>query len=255
MHFVKLITAFPLLISFLINSVLIRILFPFLNIRRKFYALNISFYCSILLKILKIKVIFDESNRFPTQKPALIVSNHLSWLDIVIISSKIPCNFITSVEMKNNKVLGIFTKFGGSYFVERRHFNNLKREIHEISQAVKTGIPLCLFPEATSSDGTHILKFRNAMLEAFINKDLLIQPIVINYTSINNSPVTPENKDNIFWYGKMTFIPSLLRICKTKEISVSIKTLSLINAKNHDCRKQLGESIFNEINANFKPIV
>ncbi len=255
MRFIKLSFTFILMLFFLMVSLLIT-LFVF-NVKKKRYALskNTSFFSNCLVSLLNIRVLLSEKDQFNHEEIKLIVSNHLSWLDIIIISSMKPCFFITSNEVKNNHFLGPFAQLAGSIFVDRKKHSQIKSEINYLSDTYNDYYPICLFPEATSSNGEKVLTFKNAMFESLMNSNVPVLSMVINYLSINYESVNAKNRDKIFWYGDMGFIESLIRVCSCKEITVNLKAISIHQSMDFNTRKELSLHLYQQINAEFLPVV
>ena len=111
----------------------------------------------------------------------LIVCNHLSYLDVLIISQFIPCSFVTSKEMKRTPFLGQLCSLGGCLFVDRQNRNNLSGEVQELTTALKNGLNVTIFPEATSTNGQCVIRFRRPLFQAAINSKSKVLPIVLNY--------------------------------------------------------------------------
>lgn len=113
----------------------------------------------------------------------------------------------------------------GSLFVERRSKTGLKEKIERISELLEKGFIITLFPEGTSSNGDSVLPFKGALFSAAGKKGIDIQPVCIKYLSIDGRPVSPDNRDLVFYYGDIRFFPHLLRLFLVKRIEVSVTWL------------------------------
>jgi 1-acyl-sn-glycerol-3-phosphate acyltransferase len=165
----KLLGALPLLIFYLIISSAIT-LFVRSGQRRRLYLLrNTSFFSRPALKLLGVRIHSKYLEILHSDVNArLVVSNHLSYIDILAISSLMPAVFITSMEMKNTFLLGTLSKFGGSVFIERRKASGLKKEIETITHALGHGFTVALFPEGTTSNGECVQPFKHSFFESAI---------------------------------------------------------------------------------------
>ena len=206
-------------------------LYPFLSITpyKTRFVLNhmVHYLCKVLLFILNVRIkVFGESPKIESGK--LIVCNHVSYLDILIIASKIPTCFVTSVEMKETPGLGLLCKLGGCVFVERRSRDNIDKEIEEIKVAMEKGLSVMFFPEAKSTSGERVYPFKRSLFHAAVTAKSDTIPLCINYTNLNGKSITLDNKDLIFWYGSMTFGDHFLRVCSHKNIDVDLAILSEI---------------------------
>ncbi len=152
----------------------------------------------------------------------LIVSNHLSYTDVLVICAYYPACFVTSVEIRDTPFLGHICKLGGCVFVERRNKRNLGTEIQEVTDALKTGLDVVIFPEATSTNGAEVIRFRRPLFKAAIDSKISIKPITINYRYLDGKEVNLENRDIVFWYGDMTFADHLWGFLKLKKIEVDL---------------------------------
>ncbi|MEZ4872029.1 MAG: 1-acyl-sn-glycerol-3-phosphate acyltransferase [Bdellovibrionales bacterium] len=183
------------------------------------------------LWVLGVKVNFKGED-LDRSRAHLIVSNHLSYLDILVMASVLPTAFVTSREVEKTPVLGQMCKMGGCLFVERRSREFLDQEIREITDALKYGLNVTIFPEATSTNGEQVLRFKRPLYNAAIlsNSDTLA--LCINYDSIDDQAVTRSNRDKVFWYGDMSFLPHLWILTTLREIKVSLTNLG--TAKTQD---------------------
>lgn len=159
---------------------------------------------------------------FSSSKNYLIVSNHLSYLDVLIISSIIPSCFVTSKEIKDSFFLGQIVTLAGCLFVDRRDKRNLKNEIGELRDALRHNLSVTIFPEATSTNGNEVIRFRRPLFESSIATGKPILPLTINYKKISSRPVNASNRDIVCWYGDMDFLPHFLKVLEQDSIDVEL---------------------------------
>lgn len=188
------------------------------------------------------------------QKNPLIISNHLSYIDILLISSTIPTAFVTSNDLRETKFLGRVAKLGGSFFVERRHQMSMRSEIDRISDELRRGLSITVFPEATTGDGSKIKPFKRSLFAAAQQAEIEILPICINYTHIDGEPLTIENRDRIFYYGDMTFFSHLKGMLKHRSITARLSILEPLVASSFSDSRKLMSHTFDAINSVYKPI-
>ena len=178
-----------------------------------------------LLRHLNVEVEVNDEYQYLLKDNALVVCNHMSYLDILVLSSIYPSCYITSVEMKNTPLLGYLCDLGGCVYVERRNKVNLGKEISEITQALNRGLNVCFFPEATSHNGEEILRFRKPLFNAarYAHKNIL--PVVLNYQEINGEGFSKLNRDLVCWYGDMSFAEHIWALAGDNKVKVSVKFL------------------------------
>lgn len=197
----------------------------------------------------------------PTKEPIVdsesssffIVSNHLSYLDTFIIAAHYPCCFVTSQEMKATPFLGTVCVLAGCVFVERRNKNNITREIQELTEALQMNLHVCVFPEATSTNGDSVLRFRKPLYHAALQAQRPILPLCLNYESINHQPITSINRDLVCWYDQIPFIKHFITFLKQTSFEVELKRFTLLQVEQNATVDQLAQKTHSLINQYFKP--
>jgi len=223
--------------------------------RRKFFIKHVSRQSKILLKIIDINLTLENAHNFKAEKNYLILANHLSYLDVLLLSATKPSCFITSVEIKNTPGLGLLTELGGCLYVERRDKSNISNEIKEITDALRDGLNVVIFPEATSTNGSSVLPFKRSLLTAAIEAEKNILPITIQYSSINDTKVTSENRDYLCWYDDMDFLPHLYALMSKEKINISLKISEEIPVDKNSARDFLAEKAYASIVASYQPLI
>jgi 1-acyl-sn-glycerol-3-phosphate acyltransferase len=134
----------------------------------------------------------------------LIVSNHLSYLDILFFSSLMPCIFVSKSEVLSWPLFGILARCGGTIFVERGRGSVLDSVSKKIGAALDEGVPVVLFPEGTSTDGSSVLGFFPALFEAAVRTETPVFPTAIAYE------IPGGREIDLCYYADITFGPHLL---------------------------------------------
>ncbi len=189
---------------------------------RGILTFQISIYSRLLLKVLGIKSNFKGLHHSQEYENFLIVSNHLSYLDVLILASRLPTCFVTSTDIKATPFLGQLAVLAGCLFVNRKNRSGLHNEINELRMALLSGLNVTVFPEATSTDGSEVLRFKRPLFESSIATGKPILPLTINYQTISGNPVNVSNRDVVCWYGEMDFFPHFLSLLEQKEVEVEI---------------------------------
>ena len=129
-----------------------------------------------------------------TEKVQLIVSNHISWIDILVIGSTISSCFLSKAEVQKWPIIGKLTIRYGTIFITRGQDSHLVRE--EIAQRLADHINIVLFPEGTTSDGTSVRPFFPRLMAAAIETSTPIQPVSLRYLNDNRiSNIAPFTND------------------------------------------------------------
>ena len=216
------------------------------RIRYNFFCRVTSFFTRLGLWNLDLHATVHNAELLKNNRPMLLVCNHLSYLDIFILSSKFPTLFVSSIELKNTPVLGFFASLGGSLFVERRKIADIKRELGTIAGILKKGLRICFFPEATSSNGLEIKPFKSSLIESAILAGTDVAVLCIKYTEINGAPASSSNLDLICYYGDMYFFPHLKKLLTLKSIKAELSVLDIIPAGKH-VRKDICDISYKKI--------
>lgn len=216
--------------------------------KRLFYKTRIiSFYCKLILKLLGINLTVVGHEKIDRKENGLILSNHLSYVDIFLIASFIPAVFITSFDIKKFFLPGFVAQLGGSLFVERKSIAQLKKEIQNVADTLEKGFHVVLFPETTSTGGEHVLPFKSALIESVLHVRKPIIPLCLKYRRINDEPIGFKNRDAVFWYGNMDFLPHLVRLLSLRSIQVELVFMEKIEIKDHSTRKEISGQAYHRI--------
>lgn len=238
MKYLKVITTFSLFIAFFIISFFIYILVYDKYLRLKYNAKNTHLFSKLFLKVCGINIHINESDK-SIANGSLIISNHLSYLDMILIASILPVVFVSSMEVNGSPLLGLFARCGGSIFIERRKKTAIHSDIKKIEHLLSKGFTILLFPEGTTSNGEYILPFKSSLLNSVINKNITIENLCIKYLTIDGKVINNRNRDYIYYYGNMTFWPHFFNLLGLQKIEVEIKKAGTLNAKDFSSRKEL----------------
>jgi len=171
--------------------------------------------------------------------PCLIVANHLSYLDIVILCTLRPAIFVTSFEVRDQPATGFFARLGRSIFVERRNYSTLLKDIGAIKDALRVGHTVGLFPEGTTSSGK-MLPWKSSLLEAASALSVPVLPVALEYLEVNRKKICYSNHDLLYYYGSMSFNSHLPRLLQeVDQAKVKVTVLSPIVGTN---RKKITDS-------------
>ncbi len=132
----------------------------------------------------------------PAASPAFIVANHISWLDILIISSVLPVSFLSKIEVRKWPIVGTLAAKAGTLFIHRGSKNGAAEAIDLMQTKLNAGHSVASFPEAKTTDGTSVHKFHARLFAAAIETGKVIQPVAICYPHENGiNPIVPYIED------------------------------------------------------------
>ena len=221
--------------------------------RQKGKQKAIQRYCRLALKSLSVRVAFQ--GKFPDKKENfLIVCNHLSWLDILILYSFLenPC-FIVAKDILETKFLGSIPRHAEAYGVERKRLNKLKEDISAIKNILLQGRNAILFPEGATGDGKILRKFKAPFFDTAILAKKRALPLCINYLFIDGKPLDEKNRDIIFWRGGHPIIKHCFRFCQSQKVECEVIFTPPLSSS-HINRSELSLKSYKNIASVFKTI-
>ena len=113
--------------------------------------------------------------------PALLVSNHISWLDILVIHATRHCRFVSKSELREWPLLGPLATGAGTLYIERAQRKDAMRMVKDMAQSLRNGEVLAVFPEGTTGDGIGVLPFHANLIQSAIEADSPIQPMALQF--------------------------------------------------------------------------
>jgi 1-acyl-sn-glycerol-3-phosphate acyltransferase len=136
----------------------------------------------------------------------LVVSNHLSYLDVPILAAAMPCFFVAKIEIGGWPFFGKAARACGTIFVDRSSMASAKSVAEQMTERLKLPIPIpvLLFPEGTSTDGSEVIRFHSRLIDPATSLGVPITTAAIRYTFADG---TPERE--LCWYGDETFVKHL----------------------------------------------
>ena len=137
----------------------------------------------------------------------LVVSNHLSYLDILIFSAAMPCFFVSKAEVRGWPYFGRAAEAAGTLFLDREKMASVNRVAALMAQRLKLPVPVLLFPEGTSTDGSQVLRFHSRLIAPAIEAGAPITPAAVRYM-----PKEGVEERELCWYGDAGFLPHLWKV-------------------------------------------
>jgi 1-acyl-sn-glycerol-3-phosphate acyltransferase len=191
------------------------IFFPWLSKSKKNYL--IQYWCGQLLKILDVHLKVHQKTELPDHG-FLIVSNHISWLDIHVINAFMPTRFIAKSELASWPIFGWLADQLNTLYIKRGRTGEAKKMVDIVSQSLVNGDRICFFPEGTSSDGQDVLEFKSNLFQAGIDANVPCLPIALDYLDHKTGMRTFSPS----FIGDMGLIESITRIVRSPKISVNL---------------------------------
>lgn len=181
--------------------------------RAQVRAIWLRAICRRLLRV------FDIRASYEGVAPAsgMLVCNHLSYLDIIILAAHQPMTFVSKREVRDWPGIGWLTRCAGTLYIDREQKADVLRVGAQLTSTIEQGVVVCIFPEGTSSDGSAVLPFRASLLQPAVNRGWPVTPAHLSYGLADGS----VEKEVCYWRD-MSFGPHLLNLLGKREITARV---------------------------------
>lgn len=170
----------------------------------------------LLLLVIGVEV---ETVGKPPDLPFFLVSNHLSYLDILVLASRASVVFIAKAEIADWPLVGLICKSVNTIFIDRRARREIPRVIAHIDRELDLGAGIVLFPEGTSSKGDSVMLFRPSLLEVASRSDTPVSFAALRYDIPEGGP--PAHLA-VCWWGEVPFGAHLLGLLAVRRIHAKV---------------------------------
>ena len=191
----------------------------------------IRFWCKRLLAIFEINVeVKGLETYLANQKKYLMVANHISWMDIIVIQSIKPCIFVAKSDVASWPLFGWVAQMTGTIFIKRDKVSDIKKALKKMKRRlIKRSV--CIFPEGTSSNGRYLLPFKSNLFQSSIDTQKSILPLCLRYEQKNTYT------DKTAFVDDMSLLDSIIKIKQEKDIRAIVEVLQPIRPRYN--RKEL----------------
>lgn len=147
----------------------------------------------------------------------LMVSNHLSYLDILVFSAALPVYLVSKIEIGSWPFFGTLARAGGALFVDRSSRASAEATTEMIAERLRGPVPVLFFPEGTSTDGTQVLRFHSRFFIPAVEAGIPVTAASVRYVAEDGSA-----ESNLCWFGSTDFLPHLLKNLGGPDFEVQI---------------------------------
>lgn len=191
---------------------------------------HVAWWAGKMLRILGLEI--EGASALPANGPVLIVANHVSWLDILVLHALCPhARFVSKAGVRYWPVIGSLTLAAGTLFIERESKRDALRVVHHMAEALKRGDTLAVFPEGTTTDGHALLPFHANLLQAALAAEVPVQPVALRYADAHTAP-SPAAA----YVGTMTLVQSLWSVVRAQGLRVHVRVLPALSGEGADRR-------------------
>lgn len=174
----------------------------------------------------------------PRAGAALIVANHISWLDIAAIHAAAPhARFVSKADVLRWPLLGWLIRGAGTLFIQRERKRDAVRVVHAMVQALQDGDTVAVFPEGTTGAGPELLPFHANLLQAAVSTGTPVQPVVLRFADAGR-PFSPA----VDFTGDITLAQSVWRVVSARGLCAHVQLLPPVGTEHAD-RRALAEHL------------
>jgi 1-acyl-sn-glycerol-3-phosphate acyltransferase len=202
----------------------------------------IQFWCKKLLSIFEINVeLRGLEDCLINQKKYLLVANHISWMDIIVIQSIKPSIFVAKADVASWPLFGWVAQMTGTIFIKRDKVSDIKKALKKMKRRlIKRSV--CIFPEGTSTNGRYLLPFKSNLFQSSIDTNSSILPLCLRYEQNN------IYSDKVAFIDEMSLVDSIIKIKGEKNIKAVVEVLQPIRPRFN--RKELASYTYEIIRQN-----
>ncbi len=228
-----------LLLHLLHGLAVVALRFPSLDVAGRHQ--RIQWWSAKLVRLAGIELRHSGS---PRPGATLLLSNHVSWLDIAVIHAVVPqARFVSKADVLAWPLLGWLIKGAGTLFIERERKRDALRVLHQVADALKAGDTVAVFPEGTTGDGRTLLPFHANLLQAAIATGTPVQGAALRYGDARRRFSTA-----VEFVGETTLLQSVWRILSVGGLQVQVDLLPPLGSRHAD-RRALAAHLREQIGA------
>jgi 1-acyl-sn-glycerol-3-phosphate acyltransferase len=215
-------------------------------------------FTSLLKAIVNIKITVVGDTRCMADGGTLIICNHLSYVDGFVLGSISPVVFVSKREVKKWPLVGLLATLCGTIFINRQKKGQVGMLVDEMNRKLSQRTNILLFPEGRATNGERMLPFQTAPLAAPLRTGSTIVPVTLVYKSIDNKPISTANRDLIYCYDDMDFLPHFWKLLSLHTIEAIVTIQQKIDCSRYENnsagRKQLALDCYNRILGSFTSV-
>jgi len=185
----------------------------------------------------------------PDSAPGLLVSNHLSYLDVLLVAAEVPAIFVAKREVRSWPGVGLLASIVGTIFVDRESPRDLVRVGGVIESALAAGETVVLFAEGTSTRGDRVLPLKPALLEPAARGGWPVRHATLSYVTPSDQPPADLT---VCWWGDMTFLPHLVGVARLTRFTGTVAFGA--GTVRDDDRKRLAAALHAALEKDFTPV-
>ncbi|MGV3551238.1 lysophospholipid acyltransferase family protein [Rhizobium sp.] len=185
-----------------------------------------------------------------TRRPLMVAANHVSWLDILVLSSVVDATFVAKAEVRDWPVFGPLARLQRSIFIKREERRQTREQADEMASRLNAGETVVLFPEGTTTDGNRLGELKSSLFAAassaahFAPDGVVhVQPVSVAYTKLHGMAMGHYDRPIAAWPGDVELMPHLIGILKAGALDVEVRFGDTIEVMVGTNRKHVGNFV------------
>ena len=176
-------------------------------------------FCARAMRRLKIDI--SVVGTFPER--GAVISNHLSYVDIVVFATLHPCVFVSKAEIRRWPVVGWMTTMSGTVYVERGHGGSAMRARKGMQAALDAGLPTVFFPEGTTTNGSHLLKFHSGLLAQVLDRGSPVTAASLRYSFAEDNGPGVSVEDDVCYWGDRNMLAHIFKFLGLRGVRAEVR--------------------------------
>jgi 1-acyl-sn-glycerol-3-phosphate acyltransferase len=176
-------------------------------------------FCARAMRGLGIEI--KVEGEFPER--GAVISNHLSYLDIVVFASLHPCVFVSKEEVRRWPVVGWMTTMSGTVYVARGHGGSAMKARKGMQAALDAGLPVVFFPEGTTSNGNQLLKFHSGLLSQVIAGSAPVTAAYLQYSFAEDNGQDVSVADDVSFWGDRNMLEHIFKFLGLRGVRAEVR--------------------------------
>lgn len=198
------------------------------------------------------------SGQLAEDRPVLLIANHISWVDIPVLSAVVPASFVAKSEVGAWPFISWLAKLQATVFVDRNQPREVGSSTYEIMSRLRDGDHIVIFAEGTSSDGNQVLPFKTSLFAVAkpkgaearaVSDDIYVQTLAIAYTRQQGLPLCRRGRPIVAWYGDMDIASHAWQLLKRGPLDVHVHIGAPVKLDDFKDRKHLAAFTHGEVRA------
>ena len=192
--------------------------------------------------------------RIEARRPLMIASNHVSWLDILVLSSVVDANFVARADLRDWPIVGQLARLQRSIFIRRKERQLARDQADEMASRLNAGDVVVFFPEGTTTSGNRLGELKSSLFAAassaarFAPEGVVhVQPVALAYIRVHGMAMGHYNRPLVAFPGTVELLPHVLEVLRTGAIDVDLRFGRTVAVTPETSRKDVSAAVRDDL--------